>query len=135
MLDFGLCFILFSINLSGKNRFKILWDMQNSIFGRFFLQNQSSLNLFFHYLTIGGSWKGPIKQGLLILLSACLSVQAFSWKWMIVFSKFWHSVRNPYEVVCNRAGFLAKKYLPPPESLKWAKNRIFWIYWKICSLV
>ena len=45
----------------------------------------------------------------------------------LVFSKFWHSARNPYEVV--RDSWIFWKM-----DRKWAKNRVFWIYWKIWSL-
>ena len=38
-----------------------------------------------------------------------------------VFSKFWHGVRNPYEIVRDRAGFIGKYFFAPKRG-KWAKN-------------
>ena len=56
----------------------------------------------------------------------------------LVFSKFWHGARNPYEVVRDRAGFSRKIFFAPKIGKmdpKWAKNRVFLIYWKIYSLI
>ena len=59
--------------------------------------------------------------------------------WILVFSKFWHGVKNQFEVVHDKAGFFFKivyfalktgKMCP-----KLAKNRLFWIFWKIWSLI
>ena len=56
----------------------------------------------------------------------------------LVFSKFWHDARNPYEVVHNRTRFSRKKIFAPKigkMDQKWAKNRVVWIYWNILSLI
>ena len=39
----------------------------------------------------------------------------------LVFSKFWHDTRNPYEVMLDRGGFSGKKVLHPKLG-KWIKN-------------
>ena len=39
----------------------------------------------------------------------------------LVFSKFWHGARNPYEIVRDRAGFFSKVFLPPKLG-KWTEN-------------
>ena len=63
------------------------------------------------------SRKGPIKQGLSVL-------------------PYFRSPFRP-EVMPDRPRFSGKKI--PPRIAKidqtWAKNRVFWIYWKIWSLV
>ena len=56
-------------------------------------------------------------------------VRKFSWDWFICFF-LKLGVRGPHGVVCGRAGFLGKNFLPPKWG-NWAKNMIFWIYWKI----
>ena len=35
---------------------------------------------------------------------------------LLVFSKFWHGVRNPYEVVLERARFFGKFFYPQNEE-------------------
>ena len=55
----------------------------------------------------------------------------------LVFSKFWHGARNLYEVVPDKAGFSGKKFFATKIGKidwKWAKNRVFCIYWKVWSL-
>ena len=55
----------------------------------------------------GGSRKGPIKQGLSILLSGhILGIVA------LAFSKFWQGFKNPYGILCDRAGFSRKNFCP-----------------------
>ena len=39
----------------------------------------------------------------------------------LVFSKFWHDARNPYEVLRDRAGFSRKKIFAQKLG-KWVKN-------------
>ena len=56
----------------------------------------------------------------------------------LVFSEIWHGTRNSYEVVRDRAGFSGKIFFCPKigkKCPKWAKNRVFAIYWKIWSLI
>ena len=56
----------------------------------------------------------------------------------LVFSEIWHGTRNSYEVVRDRAGFSGKIFFCPKigkKCPKWAKNRVFSIYWKIWSLI
>ena len=65
--------------------------------------------------------------GLTVLLSFRLSGR-FLGIASLVFSKFWHGARNPYEVVCDIAGFSRKKkFSPKIERMdqKWAKNMVF----------
>ena len=51
----------------------------------------------------------------------------------LVFSKYWHGARNPYEIVCYSRIFW-KRFLLPQKlgkwTKKWTKNRFFKIYWK-----
>ena len=79
------------------------------------------------FWTPSGSWKGPMKWGLTVLLSFRLS-GCFLGIASLVFSKFWHGARNPYEVVCDIAGFSRKKKISPKierMDQKWAKNMVF----------
>ena len=58
----------------------------------------------------------------------------FLWILSLVLSKFWHGARNVYEVVLDRAGFSRKSFFATKirkMDQKWAKNRVFLIYWKI----
>ena len=47
----------------------------------------------------------------------------------LVFSKFWHGARNPYEVVCDSLTFRRKDFGSSIGKMdqKWAKNKVFWI--------
>ena len=58
----------------------------------------------------GGSGKGSMKSSVFI----CLSRQFLGIE-SLVFSKFCHGVKNPYEVVCNRAGFSPPKKIGPKQ--------------------
>ena len=49
--------------------------------------------------TFGNSWKGPMKYGLPVLPSWCLSDLGIE---SLDFSEFWHGARNSYEVVCDK---------------------------------
>ena len=93
----------------------------------------------FFFWTTGGGRKGPMKQGLSILLSILPSVWTFSRIVSLVFSKFWHGARNPYEVVGDRARFSWKKIFLPQKLGKWTKNGpktgFLRIYWKLLSLI
>ena len=63
----------------------------------------------------------------------------------LVFSKFWHNARNPYEVVCVRAGFSRKIFFTPQNCkngpkmgqrrgiLNILKNFVINFHW-ICSV-
>ena len=94
------------------------------------------------------SWKGPMKYGLSTFPSVLLSFHLFGCLLGIeslVFSKFWYDAKNPYEVVCDRAGFSRKNFFAPKigkMNQKWVKNRGFFnilkifginFYW-ICSV-
>ena len=46
--------------------------------------------------------------------------ERFFWNWL-VFSKFWHVVRNPYEVMCD-SWIFQKKNFCSPNLRKWTKN-------------
>ena len=67
-----------------------------------------------------GPWwypEGSCKVGSVgpsICLSICLSIypsRMFLEFGLLFFSKFWHSVRSSYEVVCNRARFFGKFFV------------------------
>ena len=91
--------------------------------------------------TPNGSRNGPIKKGLSVLLSKFPSFGLtghFLGIVSLIFSKFWHGARIPCDVVLDRVGFSRKFFLPPKIGKmgpKWAKNRVFSIYWKIWSLI
>ena len=63
------------------------------------------------FWTPGGSRKGPIKQGLSVLPSVRLSGR-FLGIVSLVFSKFWHDARNPYEVVHDSQIFQENFFYP-----------------------
>ena len=60
----------------------------------------------------------------------------------LVFSKFWHPARNPYEVVRDRGGFSGNFFVfrkwtknrPKTRFLKFLKNLVIIFYW-ICSIM
>ena len=67
-----------------------------------------------------------------LCLSFCSSVlpcRSFLGIGSLVFSETQHSVRRPCVVVRSKAIFLKKVFLPPKLG-KWAKIRVFLIYWK-----
>ena len=71
------------------------------------------------------------------ILSVFSSVWVFSWN-CIIFSKFWHHARNPFEVLHDRAKFSRKFFLLQKDrevDKKWAKIRVFSIYRNILSLI
>ena len=76
------------------------------------------------------SRKGIIKQVLSIHRYSRTSV--FFEIESLVFSKFLHSVRNPYEIVHNKVGFYEKK---APKFAKICRNRVFLVYWKNLLLI
>ena len=45
----------------------------------------------------------------------------------VAFSKCWHGVKNPYEVLHEREEFFLKKFLLKKWKFgrKWVKNRVF----------
>ena len=49
----------------------------------------------------------------------------------LVFSKFWHDARNPYEVVRDDQIFQKKNFLLQKLG-EWAKNRVFEYIEKFC---
>ena len=55
-----------------------------------------------------------------------------------VFSRFWHVAGNPYKIV-HDSQTLKKKFFVGLKigkmAQKCARNRVFWIYWKILSLI
>ena len=70
-----------------------------------------------------GSWKGSYEIRS-VHPSVCPSVflsRHFLGIVYLVFSKFWHGTRNPYEVVWQSWN-LQKKIFLPRKSGKWAKN-------------
>ena len=82
--------------------------------------------------TPGSSWKGPSILSSVLLSRCFLAI-------VLVFSEFWRSGRNPYEVVHDWAGFCREKIFLPKNLGKWTKNEpktgFLWIYWKIWSLI
>ena len=67
--------------------------------------------------TPGGSRNSPVKQS--VFLSVRLSLRYLGIG-SLVFSKFWHGDRNPYEVVRNWVRFFEKNFLHQ-KLAKWAK--------------
>ena len=61
---------------------------------------------------------------------------------LLVFSKFWHGIRKPYEVVPDRGGFSVKRVFAPKfgkMDQKWAKSSLLKdlvvnCYWS-CSIM
>ena len=56
----------------------------------------------------------------------------------LVFSEIWHGARNSYEIVRDRAGISGNNFFClkiVKRGPKWAKNKVFSIYWKIWSLI
>ena len=47
----------------------------------------------------------------------------------LVFSKFWHGAKNPYEVVFDSLTFRRKDFGSSIGKMdqKWAKNKVFWM--------
>ena len=85
--------------------------------------------------TPGRGWKGHLNQGLFILPIFCPSVRKFSRDWLIsFFSETQHGVREP---CVTESDFLKKIIFSKNEEMcqKWAKNRVFKIYWKIQLLI
>ena len=67
-------------------------------------------------------------------INVCLFFKDFVGIGLLIFSGTQHSVRGLCSVVCNRAGFFGKNNFSPNMgnmSQIRAKNRVFWIYWKI----
>ena len=58
------------------------------------------------YWTPCDSWKGPSILSSVLLSKRFLAI-------VLVFSEYWHSARNPYEVVCDWAEFSQKKFFCP----------------------
>ena len=67
------------------------------------------------------SQKGLMKKGLSVLLYFRLS-RCFLGIVSLVFLKFWHGARNPYEAVRDRARFPRKKFFLPPKIGKLTRN-------------
>ena len=93
------------------------------------------LSVAFTFWTPGGSRKGLIKLSVLLSFYPSFPLSGHFLEIVsLIFSKFWHSGRIPCEVVRDRAGSFRKIFFAPKignMSPKWAKNRVFWIYWKI----
>ena len=91
------------------------------------------------YWTPCDSWKGPSILSSVLLSKRFLAI-------VLVFSEYWHSARNPYEVVCDWAEFSQKKIFCPkiwengPKMgqkqgfLNLSKDLVFNFYW-ICSIM
>ena len=74
--------------------------------------------------TTGSSQKDPMKSGLSVLTSCCLS-RCFLGTGSLDLPEFWHGARNPYEVLRNRARVFGKKTFLLQNLGKWAKNKVF----------
>ena len=88
------------------------------------------------FWTCGCGQKSPMNQGLSFRASV-FSVRKFSWDWLISFFETQHGIRGPC-VVRDRAGFFFFLIFVPKMGKmgqKWAKDEVYWIYWKIQSLI
>ena len=68
--------------------------------------------------------KGPMKQGLSVRPSVFPSFRlsvSFLGIGLLAFSETQHGVRNPYIVVCDRAGLFGKKSPSDKNDQKWSK--------------
>ena len=82
-----------------------------------------------YFWTPGRGRKGPMNQGLSVLPS-----ESFLRIGSLVFCETHHVFRGLCRVVGERFVFFEKIFLPQKWE-KWAKNRLFKIYWKIQSLI
>ena len=57
-------------------------------------------------------------------LAGSPSVLPFVWAFLLVFSKFWHDARNPYEVVRDRAS-ISRKIVFAPKIGKMGQKQGF----------
>ena len=90
------------------------------------------------FWTLGISQRGPIKQDLTVLLSFHTFVQVFSWNCIIIFFWIWAWCQKPIWSCAWQSRIFWKNFCVPKfgkMDWKWAKNRVFWMYWKIWSLV
>ena len=89
---------------------RVLWNM---VFGPSFLSIFLSI---FPSVLLSGRFRGIVS---------------------LVFSKFLHGTRNPYEIGMTEPDFSERFFAPKIGKMdhKWARNRVVWIYWKILSLI
>ena len=66
-----------------------------------------------------------------VLPTFCHSVREFSWDCFIGF--IWNSAWCSRSMICSawQSQIFLKKFFLSQTWEKWAKNRVFWIYWKI----
>ena len=81
-----------------------------------------------------------MKQGLSVPSQSLLrpSVMAFSWNCVIIFLNFDMALEIHMKLCITRAEFSIKIFFAlkiGKMDQKWSKNRVFWIYWKIWSLI
>ena len=104
-----------------------------------------TLNIFYTFWTPGFWRKGPIKSGPSVRPSIIRSFRP-SFRLSVsllrigslVFSETWHGVREPYILLCDRAGFFWKnpdRAKMTKNAQKWPKNRVFELFKKIMVLV
>ena len=133
-----------------QNILKYFTDFQNRNFSVSWLNWTQAMDMkqnqaFFHGICLNltssffGLLEGPyeIVSVRPSILSVFSSVWVFSWN-CIIFSKFWHHARNPFEVLHDRAKFSRKFFLLQKDrevDKKWAKIRVFSIYRNILSLI
>ena len=112
-----------------ENSFK---PVLSTFLNGFFSKSASHQKFQILYWIHGGSRRGPMKQGLSVLPSFHLSGH-FLGIASVVFSKFWHGGRNPYEIVRDRAISTEKKKKKKKKFLqkfgngpvKWSKTGFF----------
>ena len=97
-------------------------------------------------MKIGGWFFGTLVVAGMVLWNRICPSFCWSGRFLgmvsLVFSKFWHDARNPYEVVRDRAGFSRKKNFVPKFGKMGQKQGFFNIlknfvinfYW-ICSIM
>ena len=90
-------------------------------------------------LVVAGSvlWNRVCPSILLSFHPSVLLAKDFLGIVSLVFSKFWHDTRNLMKLCMTELDFPWKTFCPKIGKLyqRWAKNRVFSIYWKICSLI
>ena len=100
--------------------------------------NQISIMTVAFFWTPGLGWKGPIKQGLSVLLSIPPSVfpsVSFLGIGSLDFSETQHGVRGLYIVVCYRARFFGKNPHWAKMVKNGPKNMVLGLFKKMTSLV
>ena len=137
-------FVLSEIAFAGK--FLLLVDLSKFVTARFVdLEKISMIKTKWSIMFISHAkiyfWT-PAVAGRSLWNRVCMPAWAFSWNWIISFSRFWQGVRNRYKVNCDRARYFRNFFLPPTigkmdqkqSFLNLVKNLVFNFNW-ICSIM